>query len=459
MPDLVILDRYCRTLGAQLAVVTWDDVVVQNAETLGIPVYESIENARNVSWRRISRRPSFAQTGRISSEKSFQQLKKEARPGVISKSRWYDLLIRLMFFMLGVGAVATLLVFLLPSAEITLELPTSTQELDIGLWASPEITSANISGGIPAYPVLVTVEGRDEIRSTGTLSQPRNFAEGSVTFTKLTEEEIVVPTGTMILTLGEEPVRFSTTRAAVLPAGVGETAETSIQAVLAGTSGNVEASSIVAIEGELGLQLLVENLEATSGGMYQIEPSPKESDAAALRSALLTQLQETAISEISAMMKPGEQFLEQQITLENILEETYEPGLNQPADRLSLTMRAEYKGYYYEQSDVESFAELSLNANLPQHFVAIPGSLDLVQKEKTTLDDSGQSRWQVHVTRKIREEAPVISIQNQVAGQKPETAVQQLEERFDLAAAPKIVMRPGWWPRLPYFFMRIKVIE
>jgi len=459
MPDLVILDRYCRMQGAQLAVVTWDDVVAQNAETLGIPVYESIENARNESWRRPSRRPSLTQTGRISSGKSFQQLQKEARPVEISKGRWYDLPIRWIFFILGMGAVATLLVFLLPSAEITLELPTSTQELDIELWASPEIASANISGGIPAYPVLVTVEGRDDIRSTGTLSLPKSFAEGSVTFTNLTEEEIVVPVGTTILTLGEESARFMTTRATLLTAGIGETAESSIQAVLAGTSGNVDAGSIVAIEGELGLQLLVENQEATTGGMDQTEPSPKESDAAALRSALLNRLRETAISEISAMLKPGEQILEQQITLENILEETYEPGLNQPADRLSLKMQAEFKGYYYKQSDVESFAELSLNANLPQNFMAIPGSLNLDQKEKIILDDSGQSRWQVHVTRKIREEAPVISIQNQAAGQQPETAIQQLEERLDLEEAPKIVIHPDWWPRLPYFFMRIKVME
>jgi len=91
--------------------------------------------------------------------------------------------------------------------------------------------------------------------------------------------------------------------------------------------------------------------------------------------------------------------------------------------------------------------------------MAIPGSLNLDQKEKIILDDSGQSRWQVHVTRKIREEAPVISIQNQFAGQQPETAIQQLEERLDLEEAPKIVIHPDWWPRLPYFFMRIKVME
>ena len=459
VPDLMILDRHCRSLGAQLALVTGDDVVAQNADTLGIPVYESVESARNETWRRLSKRPSFTQTGRFSREKSFQELRREARPEEAVKRKWFDFPFRFFMFLWGVGAVAALLIFLLPSAEVVLELPTSTQELDMEVWASSDITTANISGGIPAYPVVVTVEGEDEIRSSGTLSLPQSSAEGTVIFTNLTEEEIVVPVGTVVLTFGEAPIRFATTRSIRMPAGVGETVETTVRAVVGGESGNVPAGSIVAIEGEPGLKLLVENRLAMAGGADQVEPAPNERDAAALRSALLGKLQESAISEIAASMKPGERILEEQVMLERVLEETYEPGLDQPADRLRLKMKAEFGGYYYLQSDVESFAELSLNANLPDNFAPVSGSLQLVQKTETKLDDSGRSQWQVHVQREIKEKAPTSAIQNWITGQQPRTAIQRLEENLALESAPEITIRPNWWPRLPYFFMRIQVVE
>ena len=459
MPDLVVLDRYCRKLGAQLALVTWDDVVIQQAETLGIPVFESVEKAQSISWRRKSGWSFSSLVRRNMRKKSFQELRKEARTGKTSKSGWLNLPLRMGAFLLGIGAVVALLIFLFPSAEILLDVPETTQELDMEIWASPEISSANISGGIPAYPISVTVEGRDDIRSTGTLSLPLVAAEGFVQFTNLTEEEIAVPAGTVVLTVGTPSVRFVTTGPVHLLSGVGKTVETSVQAILAGTSGNIEAGAITAIEGDLGLKLLVENLEAISGGTDQTEPAPNEADANALRSALLEHLRDTAMSELSTVVGPGQQILGESVVVQEILEETFEPGLDQPGDRLALTMRAVFSGLYYQQSDVESVVQLSLDANLAKHYMAIPDTFQIMEMDETGKDDPQQSHWQIQVIRKIKEVLPINSIKNQVAGKSPQAAIQLVNGNFNSELMPEIVVHPKWWPRLPYFFMRIKVVE
>ena len=274
MSDLVILDRYCQKLGAQLALVTWDDVVIQNADGLGIPLYESVEKAQVVSWRRSSKRSLRSLNRRIPHAKSFQELCEETRPDESAERSKSSLPVRLASFLLGVGAVAVLFLFLVPSAEISLDFPTTTQELDLDIWASPKITTANISGGIPAYPVSVTVEGRDTIRSTGTLSLPLSVAEGTVIFTNLTEEEISIPAGTVVLTIGEPSVRFETTRNILLSAGVGETAGGSIQAVVPGVPGNVEAGTIVAMEGDLGLKCWLKTRSQPLEEQIRLNPHP-----------------------------------------------------------------------------------------------------------------------------------------------------------------------------------------
>ena len=459
MPDLVILDRYCRTLGAQLALVTGDDVVVQHAETLGIPVFESVEKAQSVSWRRKPGWSFSSLVRRNMREKSFQTLRKEARPEEISKNGWLKFPIRIVAFLLGIAAVVALLIFFFPSAEIILDVPETTQELDMEIWASPEIASTNISGGIPAYPISVTMEGRDDTRSTGVLSLPLTAAEGFVQFTNLTEEEITVPVGTVVLTVETPTVRFVTTRAELLPAGVGETVETSIQAILAGTSGNVGAGTIAAIEGDLGLKLLVENPEIISGGTDQAEPAPSEADVNALRSALLEHLRETAISELSTVVGTGQQILDESVEVQEILEETFEPGPDQPGDRLALTMRVVFSGLYYQQSDVEAVVQLSLNANLPENYMAVPDTSQIIKMDEMRQDDPQQSRWQIRAIRKIEEVLPVNLITNQVAGKSPQAALQLLNNGFNSESMPEIALHPKWWPRLPYFFMRIEVVE
>ena len=162
------------------------------------------------------------------------------------------------------------------------------------------------------------------------------------------------------------------------------------------------------------------------------------------------------------MLSPGQQILSSQVVLQETLEETFEPGLDQPADQLSLKMRVVFTGLYYEQKDVDYFAELSLNSILPERHTAIPGTLRIVEIQESNesiQDDSQRFHWQVQASRQIQELAPENLIKNQVTGQKPVTAIQLLEKNFNLERAPEIVLSPNWWPRLPYFFMRIKVVE
>ncbi len=216
--DLVQLQRFSQQLGAQLALVTHHIAVEEQARELGIPVFPSVGQAQQLPWRRgrARRKLPRRQPGKSVNIHAFKE-EVEKAVHISPESAW----VRALAFLAGVMAVISLVGLFLPGARIVLNLPEQEQSLSLAVWANPAITTPTISGGVPAHLLAITVEGQDEIDSSGSLTIPSQYATGMVRLTNLTGQAVSVPPGTVVTTLTDTPVRFELTNSVDLPAGPG----------------------------------------------------------------------------------------------------------------------------------------------------------------------------------------------------------------------------------------------
>jgi hypothetical protein len=193
----------------------------------------------------------------------WDALREKSRPNHIP---WvFHRIIYWLAFASSIAALLALAVFFLPGAAISLVPQIKVQEISLPVKAGEDITSVNLSGSLPARWTTILVEGRSTITSTGTIKVPVSPATGNVRFTNLTEGAVSVPIGTLISTLGTDPIWFTTVNEGKVPAGIGKTASIPIQAVQPGASGNLAAGKIRAISGPVGLKLSVTNRPHRNG--------------------------------------------------------------------------------------------------------------------------------------------------------------------------------------------------
>ncbi len=456
--DLAILQRRAQILGAQLGLVTGDNEVRANAADAGLPCFGSAMQAQTGSWRkpRGARRPSW---------RNFHT---RVSPGELRKQR--DLLntqpledrrTRLTAFSAGILAVLVMALFFLPAATIELSPQRQEQRLTLQAWASPDIREANPSGGLPAYPITVVVEGSAQQASSGKVGIPDHQASGSVRFSNLTEQKITLPAGTVVLAraAGQNLLRYETTRAAVLPAGVGEQVSAPVRALLPGSAGNLGAGTVEAVEGLLGSSVLAENLAPFQGGSERSSPAPQTSDYAAVEARLKETLKASALDDMQRKLSPGERLVSGTLVVSKILADTREPAPGQPADFAQLSQQLEYTAWYVHQQDLEAVARTALDANRAAGFQPLAGSLRIDFSEDVTIDENGVARWQLDVSRQLEAVWSDTQAAQSVVGRSPAAAARILSQQISLSTPPRVQLVPAWWVRLPFLSFRIAVVR
>jgi hypothetical protein len=452
--DLVQLQRFSQQLGAQLALVTRSIAVEDQAREMGIPVFSSVSRAQQLPWRRGRQRrksPARRQPGKQVNIRALKvQVEKAMR--IPPENAW----VRALAFLAGVAAVILLVSLFLPAAKIVMRLPEQDQSLSLAVWTNPTITSPTISGGVPAHLLAVTIEGQDEIASTGSLTIPSQRAAGMVRFTNLTGELVNVPAGSIVTTLSVIPVRFELAKTVEVPAGPGQAMDAEVKAILPGQTGNVAAGEIQAIEGQLGLSLSVENFEQMQGGSDYTVPMPTESDYQTLHQRLRQTLQENSLHKLQGMTGNNQHLILASLQEKKVISESRDPQEGSPADRLKLSLQSEFSAWYFTDEDLQVVARNTLDANLSPDQVAVPDTLFISSLNEPIL--SGESaRWDIHAVRRIRPEWSSDAVAALVMGRKPAEASRLLNERFGLQNPAEVALVPSWWPFLPFLSFRIQV--
>jgi hypothetical protein len=351
-------------------------------------------------------------------------------------------------------ALASLFV---PRAQIILEPETDVQTVTLPVQADPSLHSVFITGSIPSRELNVIVEGVQEADANGRVPVPVSRAEGLVTFRNLTEDPVSIPAGTVLTSTGLPGVRFLTVGTGELEAGLDATLDLPVEAENPGQAGNVEAEAIQAIEGNLGLLVTVTNLEPTRGGRDRLTEAPTERDHTRLREELLAKLETTALNKIETLLEPGDQLFPESLSVDQILEETYDPPLGQPGGTVKLSLQVEYTVSYASGADLTELASTVLNASLPAGFTPSGKPMLFEALNDYWTNSEGATQWTTRVSRELVKHVDKSKITPIVQGRSMAIAKAQLDETLNMPNPPEIRLNPEWWPWLPLIPFNITV--
>jgi hypothetical protein len=450
--DLKVLQRHAVSLGAQLGLVTRHRNIRREAQALGIPVFISTGQAQRNPWpsriparKRLRRRP----------RQDLREKRKQVRAG---DEAWLNVPgVRIGIFSLGVLAVLVMVSLFIPQAQVVLTPETRTQTATMPLLADPSIETVFITGSIPAREIRLVVEGSREAAVTGRMPLPQGTARGMVTFRNLTEAPVSIPAGIVLTSTGLPGVRFLTSEAGELEGGLKATIDVPVQAESPGSTGNVRAGTILAIEGDLGLRVTVNNAAPISGGSNRMVEAASEKDLSQLREDLMEALKEQALDEMKALLAPGDQIFVDTLTAEQILEENFEPPPGQPGKNVKLAMQVEFVAFYASEKDLTELASTVLNASLPEGFIPMQAPLALEPLGDHQTDEQGLTRWSIRASRQLEKKLDTALVVPLVQGRNPVRATTRLQEALELSGLPEIHLSPAWWPWLPLIPFNISV--
>ena len=451
--DLRLVQRHALTLGAQLAIVAPSADIRQTARELGIPIYKTAVIAQRRTWHANFQAEAPVRRTPSSDLRSMQ------REAVAAEGHWRNLFgVRLLFFTLAVLAMLALLVLFFPSATIAITPETRLQNLTISLNASPQVTTVTLTGGIPAQLATGVFEQSKTVSVSGSVITPNTPAAGMAHFRNLSIGKVDIPSVTIIRTSGSSPVRFATTTDAVMPAGVGKTVDVPIQAVEAGSSGNLSANSLIVFEGDLGTSLAVTNPSPTTGGSDRLAPIQTADDRTHLHDVLVSEILDQCKTSLPQSLTHGDIYFPGTLAVGKIISETYFPADGQTGATLSLTMDMQCKAQYARVADVSSYANLALDANLPAGYEPISSAMTGATSGTPLTDADGNTSWKVTAQRRLRARIDPLKTVQLIQGRSLATAGRGLVASLRLAAAPSIKVMPGWWPWLPVIPFRIAVL-
>ena len=450
--DLKILQRHALYLGAQLGLVTRTRHVREEAEALRIPVFESTGEAQRISWPapRRKRLPRHAPRKDLRAKREQVQIQEEAL-------RTHPV-VRIGMFSVGVLSVLVLVALFIPQAQVTLSPVSTTQSITLPVIANPSVDSVFITGNIPAHEKQVVVEGEHTVVVTGEGIVPQSKAKGIVVFRNLTQQSVEIPAGTVIQNADATAIRFVTTSDGQVEAGVGKTLELPIEAIEGGLAGNLDAETINAIEGRLGLSLSVTNPEPTTGGRERSSVQASDSDHARVKTLLIKRLDEMALQKFRAEINAGDILFDETLNLSQVLSEKYDPPAGAAGSKLTLTMQVEYSVLYASASDLTRLASLVLNASIPSGFSPASDALTVKPATKPTIREDGSARWTMKVERKIIQFIDPAQVTHLIQGYSSGSAQSRLQENLPLASSPQISLSPLWWPWVPIVPFRISVV-
>jgi hypothetical protein len=292
--------------------------------------------------------------------------------------------------------------------------------------------AVNLSTGGPTYSEEVTVEGRESAPVTGSVTIPDQVAIGRLRFTNISDHEIKVPSGTVVSSLDNEPVRFITLSTDDVAINAGESAVVSSRSIRPGSIGNMPANSLIAIEGEFGPDILVTNPYPTHGGADATVPAPSNQDIKLLRSELVNKLEQTALRELKAIIPANDVLITPTLKIIEVIDETPNPALGKPGTTLNLSVHLRFQSQVVAASDLITLASPILDANTPAGYSPMDDTITLKQLTNPILEEDGTAQWTISLQRKLQTVIPIEQAINLTKGLSASQAINLLNHILPL---------------------------
>ncbi len=458
--DLVLLERHAAGLGARLGLVTSNEELVDLAKEFGLPSFNSVRDSHLFRWRktRNSKASAVRHRPKTSLHKTEDAPLIQFRAPAWLSNPFVSIVFRLSYFGITLFAIVSMLALVVPSARISLA--PNIQHIDalLEINADPEFTVVDPNNfAIPAYTTQIDISGFIQIPVTGTTDQAIQRAQGTVTFTNLTDQAFRVPAGTAVRTTGSVPTRYVTQQDVDLAEADGSTAEAPILAVEPGPNGNVGPGLINGVEGPLRVQIAVVNLHESGGGEVSFVPAVTLTDWENAREQLEAELLLKGHAEILANLRRDEFSPDATVRLLGVTDTTYDAFPGEAAEFLNLEMHATMAASVIRDEDAFEIGRYELQSRTGESLKLLTSSVYLERGDLITAANTGQVSFYLWIRGDAGPVVEVADVQEAVRWKSPVDAAAILKTEFPVVQPPILEIRPDWFPRLPWLAWRIDV--
>jgi hypothetical protein len=458
--DQVRLRRYAQALRLEVGLVTRDRRVRSAARGLSLPLFATVDDSLNKErvWRRArSRRVNTRPVPRIELDQGdLAEIRQRKQPRS-TLQQWLLRYLAIVVYFLTLAVMLVAAVYLVPGGTITLKPEVVPLQVSKQIVADPQLQSAEESGSsVPGRVLVTTTAWQAQVQTTGTVEVADAAAEGTIVFVNRLAQPVTVPAGTRVSTTAGKRVVFQTLETVELPGEAAAMAEVRVVAIEPGEEGNVAANQINLVEGALGLQLQVRNLEPLTGGSLRLESAVASQDQERLRAQLLQQLQALAVAEMEAMLGEGEFLARDSVRISRILAETYSHFPGERAGSLTMELRAEVEATAVNRNLANGLVYAELAETLPSGFELVQGSLAFRSGRVIGVDGDGRVTFEMLAEGLATARMDLDQLLPEISGQEIGVARAYLYENLRLRDYPEIRVWPAWLGRLPYLPIRIQ---
>ena len=452
--DCLIILRYAESLGLQIGMVLDDPNVIRIMKQAGISTFSSIPESQKKPWRKPTIQKNIANARKDKSNSLIQTYLDNRK--VSKKST--PILVRWLFFLLGIVSFASLVVFLIPSATVTISPQRDLQKLEIPVRSDLSIKQVSIAGIVPLSSSIVEVEGVFEGISTGTIRLADKFSVGEVVFRNLSDRPISIPAGTIVRSEMEPDIRFKTKVDVVLPAGIESEKITQIESLVGGIEGNIEANNLTIVEGNFGGNVAVTNPEPTIGGVDIKTFSPTENDYEKAKEELIRMLSEKAYQELVDEHSNDFFIPRETVIFEDVINSELIPEIGYPGERFTLRMQATFSVLMVSKEDIMTYSNMVLSSDLDSNYLPIHGTLDFEIDENSVKFDEKNIEFEISASQNIIPIFDEQQIIQRIIGLQKDHAIMILNEDFSYDKEPQIDINPSFWNHLPFLPFRIDLV-
>jgi hypothetical protein len=466
--DLVLVQREAARLAIKLALVTHDADVIQHAEDLGISTFETIGASERGRWRRGRAKVFTTRFHRPKDELEPEDLMPVAsrvRSEDSAGSRVRRVIARVIVLALLIGVTLAVAYLLVPNATVTVQPAQEEAQVQAAITADPQATDISVENRlIPAIIVRVPIQDTGTIPTSGKQQLAAIPATGSVVFINQTNASVPIPAGTNVTTSAGQPVVFTTSQDATVPAGVGQQMEVPVQAApdSAGDASNVQPGMINTVATALASKVTVRNISATFGGENRTLNAVSQDDKDRLLGTLRQQLQSKAYVEMLPRLTATQFLIPETIHIseERADWETFSAQPGDVADTLTLTMQVVVEASAIDEQFAQQIAFAQMATQIPRGRTIRPETIHYDCCSVQNFDaQTGQITFTINGSGAVVAQVDTGMLQDRLAGRTPDEAINYLVNAVDLmpGTTPQITLSPDWLGRLPLLPMRITV--
>lgn len=474
--NMKILARAVQSRTVDVAIVSGNPAVRDNAKIAGLKLFGSVRAARRAGWvtaqtpeaRPEASLPPLAEAaGQIPASRGKARSKKKKfvvvagdRPAGSLKYLAQQIGMLALIVLLA-GILVAGFIGLLPEATVTITPIAQAVKTELIVKADPDAESVDFATlTFPARKQQVELSLTGEIETVKTELAPFDKATGQVTFINRTEDAHIIPISTTLSTAAGEPVEFLTVVTATIPAGVDAITTTPVIAVEPGPPGNVGAGQINRFsDAGFGLLARVVNERATGGGTLAPRKIVTEDDKPRLDAYLQQQIQQEGLAQLKASLAEQE-FIPPESVQVIVLDKKYREFSGDFSDVFGGQMQAVVRSTVIGGYNANRLALAALEAQVPPGYKLDIEGLQFGAGEVLGTEN-GITTFKIFASGKA---VPVIDnrrVADSIAWLPVGDAQNRLSEQYDLATVPGIEVKPDWLAeylgRLPFSPLRIQV--